>query len=806
MKKTFEKIVALVLTVCVAFQFQVPTFAASDAKQYVSDVIVSYGEGDSAEADAKQWLTDNGYTVIDTNLNAGAEATTASSSTWSWATGARSARAVYLGYKTTTDSSQAITSLKTMNMTGSYSFDSYQEVLDKMSEEIKAFMDDFQVTIKEWRENYKAGRGKAVEAYYLLNLMYDPDCNNKKMGDLLLNETKEEMGDAAYNKLSDEEKLEHADMTTILMQGNSDATKYIEQILAMGADTDTEKTWLDRLSDIGTYDDMMDRLEEEAEDKNETFMPSVAAAQLSAQYDSAAEILATYITSMQEYFKEYKNSGTTLNDDENKIISYVEKNTTLSNFDTQNWLNIGMLYESLAAYKYPSADNPDRTLQDFFMESFDASNADSRSLLYPMAAALSDGQRSAIEFVTLSELLNQGIVTDADALSSAETFKEFLENNDQISVFSGVDRSIFDSSSTALTSSARELQNSSQKSYTEGMFGTAFSLQTTIAAAIFATCMVATIGCSITTLVLHVQTAPKRAYERIVAKVAEELGRGDIGAYTYEGTASIQVSNMLTTIRRNGGIASANQQQKALMKGNECAMDYEWNFTSINKKATILKGFQIASAVLVVVTIAMGVWTVISGINDLKAYYNRDMDLYPIPDNIVDEQKAGDGTLTYTYYKAVQCNRVEKGYTADREVLKDNADLNGDLGKEWLALYYTKDAAAGKPITVSDVSGFKVITGSDATPEGMKALTIFDKESPVNLTNADWVWNDKTSGLYLYYTVDSAADTASIFGSANMWIIYTATGVIIAIVFFIGGLHSGRRRKNSGSKAEPDQA
>ena len=801
MKKIFEKVIACVLAVVVAFQFKVPTLAASEAKQYVSDVIVSYGEGEAAESDAKAWLTDNGYTVIDTNLNAGAESG-ASASAISWATGARSARAVYLGYKTTTDSSQAITSLKTMNMTGSYSFDSYQEVLDKMADEIKVFMDDLKITLAEWRENYKAGRGKAIEAYYLLNLMYDPDCNNVRMGDLLLNETKEEMGDEAYNKLSDEEKLQHADMTTILMQGNSDATKYIEQILAMGADTDTEKTWLNRLTELGTYDNMMDKLEQEAEEKNETFMPSEAAAQLSSKYDGTAQILAAYITSIQKYFNEYKNSGVTLKDEENKIVSYVGSNTTLDNFDTQNWLNMGMLYESLAAYKYPSADNPDRTLQDFFMESFDANDADSRSLLYPMAAALSDGQRSAIEFVTLSELLNQGIVTDEEAKTSADSFKEYVDKNDPISVFAGVDRSIFDSSTTALTSSARELQNSSQKSYTEGMFGSAFSLQTTIAAAIFATCMVATIGCGITTIVLQVQTAPKRAYERIVAKVAEELGKGDIASYTFEGTASIQVSSMVNTVRHNGGIASANAQQKALLKGNECALDYDYNFSSINRKATLLKGFQIATAVLVVVTIALGVWTVISGINDLKAYYNRDMDLYPIPDNIVDEAKSDDGSMKYTYYKAVQSNRVEKGYTTDRESLKDNADLNGDLGKEWLALYYTKDTSAGKPIVVSELSGFKVITGSDSTPDGMKALTLFDTESPVNLTNADWVWNDKTNGLFLYYTVDTSTGAASVFTGASEWIIYVGIGVIIAVGFFLGGMITGGRNKKRKAGAE----
>ena len=803
-RNIIEKAIASVLAICMAFQFQVPTLAASESKQYVSDIIVSYGEGDAAEADAKNWLTENGYTVIDTNLNAGAESK-ASASAIQWATGARSARAVYLGYKTSTDASDAITSLKAMNMTGSYSFDSYQEVLDKLADETKAFMDDLAVTLKEWRENYNAGRGKALEAYYLLQLMYSPDNNNMKMGDLLLNETKEEMGDTAYNKLSDEEKLLHADMTTILMQGNSDAIKYIEQLLAMGADTDTEKTWLDRLSAMGSYDDMMDSQEKEAEEKNETFLPSEAASKLASQYDTAAQILAVKITSLQESFKAYKESGTTLQDDENKIQSFVDKNAGDGVSATvEEWLSVGTLYEALAAYKYPSAENPDRTLQDFFMEEFNADDADSRSLLYPMAAALSDGQRSALEFASMIELLSQGIITDEEAANSLTAIKAYAEHGDSVSVFAGVDRSIFDSSSTALTSSARELQNSSQKSYTEGMFGTPFSLTTTISAAIFAVSALATVGCGITVGVLKSATAGKSAYENYLVKLANDAAAAD--ASEAASAAERYAADMVASNWDNVDSALVNIIGDAYRKGTPAAreylgkdldalVDYCNNDKLIDSKATILKGFKIATGVLVVVTIALGVWTVISGINDLKAYYNRDMDLYPIPENMVDEAEAEDGSMTYTYYKAVQSNRVEKGFTADREALENNADLNGDLGKEWLALYYTKDASAGNPIVVSDLAGFTVVKGQDATPEGSVALTIFDQVSPVNLTNEEWVWNDATGGLYLYYTVDTGAVTASVFSGSGEWAIYVGGGVLVAAIFFIGGLFVGKKRR-----------
>ena len=790
MKKLFEKVIAGVLAIVVAFQFQVPTFAASEEKQYVSDVYVSYGEGDAAESDAKAWLTDNGYTVVDTNLNDGAESKT-SSAALSWATGARSARAVYLGYKTTTDVNEAITSLKTMNMTGSYSFDSYQEVLDQMKDEINAFMDQLLITLKEWRENYNAGRGKAIEAYNLLNMLYDPDCENKGMGDLLLNETKEELGDSAYMNLSDEEKTAHADLTTILMEGNADAIKCIEQLLAMGADTDKDSTWLDRMTTMGTYDDMLDSLEKEAEEKNETFMPSEAASQLSAKYDSAARDLAVGITELQKLFTEYVNSGTSLRDDENKIANYVSKSSNSSSFTAEQWLSMGTLYEGLSAYKYPTAENPDGTLQDFFMQTFDPDDADSRALLYPMAAALSDGQRAATSFVAVSELITQGMLTDDEALNASKDYKAGDGGVGSASVFQGVDRSVFYSSSTALTSSARELQSSSQKSYTEGLLGVNFSLQTMITAGIFAVSLIASISCKLIANSLGSQLGPMTAFE--------QLEHNTILDFTMNGNTAQQAIDYTKEMVQKA--ASLDAEGMEFISGYAGAVDYMAEPELYNHKGVLFEGFKKASAILAIVTVAMGIWTVCSGLSDLRAYYNRDMDLYPIPANMVDENQTEDGSMVYTYYKAVQSNRVEKGLTKGRSVLEDNADLNGDLGKEWLALYYTKDKSAGNPLTVSDVSGFTVVKGGESTPEGMTALTLFDQENPVNLTNEDWVWNDKTGGLYLYYTVSSTATAASVFSGVSEWVLYVGAGVIIAAIFFVVGMTVGRRRKRDGDAA-----
>ena len=178
---------------------------------------------------------------------------------------------------------------------------------------------------------------------------------------------------------------------------------------------------------------------------------------------------------------------------------------------------------------------------------------------------------------------------------------------------------------------------------------------------------------------------------------------------------------------------------------------------------------------------------------------SEDHDEYPIPDVMVYEAESSGGELVYTYYNAVQSNRIEKSPSQGMEELKDNADLNGDSGNEWLALYCTKDEGAGEPLIVSDNCGFSVVKGSENALENMRALTIFGEESPVNLTNEEWVQNDINGGLYLYYSVDELLYTASAFANANIWVIFAGTGLLIAAIFFVGGFAAERKKKKGES-------
>ena len=146
-----------------------PMQVLADAKPlYLSDVMV--GMGVSPE-EAKQALTDAGYTVLDFNLNKGAGSSF------------KTLKYVYLGYKTTDNALEAITDLAVMNMNGGYSFSDYAALMDKYRDsQIRPFVDSFLASIREYRENYNsdndANRAKAEYAYTVLSRIVNEDCGS----------------------------------------------------------------------------------------------------------------------------------------------------------------------------------------------------------------------------------------------------------------------------------------------------------------------------------------------------------------------------------------------------------------------------------------------------------------------------------------------------------------------------------------------------------------------------------------------------------------------------------------------------
>ena len=183
-KSLFTVVLSVLLAVIMASlpSLQVAAAEVQSKTEYISEIKI--GVGKTAE-EAEKAL--DGYTIlkdgknnVDLNQKAGG------------GTGSKGERVVYLGYKTTTERKEAITALAVMNMKGGYSVKDYELLMEQyMTEQIIPFVENFVVTIKEYRENYNSSneenKARAQYVHDALNKLTDDDCGDAGLGDLLLN-------------------------------------------------------------------------------------------------------------------------------------------------------------------------------------------------------------------------------------------------------------------------------------------------------------------------------------------------------------------------------------------------------------------------------------------------------------------------------------------------------------------------------------------------------------------------------------------------------------------------------------------
>ncbi|MBQ4261931.1 MAG: hypothetical protein II709_08625, partial [Ruminococcus sp.] len=202
-------------------------------------------------------------------------------------------------------------------------------------------------------------------------------------------------------------------------------------------------------------------------------------------------------------------------------------------------------------------------------------------------------------------------------------------------------------------------------------------------------------------------------------------------------------------------------------------------------------GFNVAFAVLALTSVILTAY-------DLYRYYN--VDYTPIPKYIVDEADIttldDDGSRIVVrndaaYYTVAPTNRAKTH--EQYKSLQDYADLNGDAGKEWLALYYNKDDSR-EPILADSL---KAVTGTTSMPEGYtKGIHMFGSTAAANLTDSRYTYNDDLNGIYVYFKTEatSSADAASAFSGGTLALVGAGGAVAGAA---LGALAAGlvKRKK-----------
>ena len=744
--KSIRMIVALVLTLTIALIFPLQTSAAANNGNYVSEVYVAYGK--NAE-EAKKTLEDKGFTPVEGNLNDGGK-------TYSM-----------LGYKTTDDPQQAITNLSVMNMNGGYSATDYKNLLKQQKTNIGDFLNGFMPAIYEYRANLKAGKARAEFVHDMLN-KYTEDDSGKKLGDLLNEETlQDKLGITESINAENPDKL--PDLIALLMQGNTAVLNSVEKLLAVSADSG-DSTFLDRFTSK-SYDDLLDELEDTRPELNtETKRKQY----LDNQYEDEVLGFTEAVSKLRNDLIAYEEGSLKLEsaseEELKKQFAASDKDDEVAQLKAQlelsNFAEIGSLY--LALKDYEGGIFKKGELLDFFKRD----DIDGEEL-YPMAAALSDGQKAGLSFVSLPELLRYSFLDDDAWKKELEEAEKSLAKVSSMSVYDGVDRNVFkEDGSVAMTDEAMREENVKSLEENEESKWSAIATASAISWACTAVSLASFVGFS--KLAAHFDESKGFPHfvrtEKIYLPESEwktiTLGRGE------ESVELVKKYEIKTIFAEDPGAV------------------YTKYISNFFKFATIV--LAVASAVMTVIAL-------------LKT---DDTEQLPIPEYMIDYSSGTEEAHSITY-KAVPCNR-EEYFGSDYKTQKGScADLLCDEGKQWLALYATTDKTTGAPITADII----VEKSKDAPQDYENAITIIGELGAVNLASSAFrnysalsqTWQSITSdySVYVFYKTDNTvlpagepdaekpggketasafnAGTAAIFGFGGL-IIGGALGAVIAVM------------------------
>ena len=752
-KSIFSKGLSLFLALLMACSVIPVTAFAANSGKYIKDVFVAYGK-DKATAD--QWLKDHGWEPF-ADLNEGKISKVMKDV------------AAVLGIKRTSDPNEAITDMATMNMLGDYSFDEYDKLVREKKADIDEFIKSFIPALEEYRDNYngkgsEGGKKRAQVTHDLLNKFFDGDPNGqyavndtgKPLGDLFLNKTKTEIGDIAYNALPAEKKQNTADFQQIILESSGPAVLIIEQALALA--TDTAKTsWLDRLNGM-TSKYLLKHIEEFApEAKGQNLAASAVKSLLAAHFEDASKKLAADWKGVREdilWYEAYCDAHDLWQEDAEEDDAYSKRvETYFGNLkeesderykqEADRFHNIDCYYYAISNTNYSGEWGS--TLYDFFNpEDEKADYSKKYDYFAPIAFALSDGQRASLEFLKLPSLLRVGIDSDSVMKADFPSVDEIFKNNDgkemeSISIYSGINRGIF-RKGVALTGDALGQKNKGKDPY-ERIWD-----ETGIVSII----SYVTFGLSTVSIVTGAVLFAK--FKDVVFTV-------------------IDTDDVFITM--DGGDPMAGTKQALGTTG-------KW-----------LMG--IGGALMIVAAVIKAV--------QMYEFYNRTFT--QIPTMIVDEADIVSYTPgengqsikninfdQFDYYEVVKCNRQEVGLhkSAQKGVSRyvewgcgDAADLNADIGKQWLALYVNRSPEKGNPILADSLT---VQYKETKTPENCNGyLHMFGvKDTPVKLDNMDYCYRADKGGIYLFWNSDAAAYTSSAFSQGGVIAISAAGGLMAGIL------------------------
>ncbi|MCR5202880.1 MAG: hypothetical protein K6D02_07335 [Lachnospiraceae bacterium] len=777
-------ITALVLTSPIGVKSSEVVSATKN--EYLKEVVLSYGK---TESDAKKWLTDNGYKVVDGDLNKGTDAT------------GKTVNVVLMGYKTTTNSAEAIRDISLMEMTGGFKTTDINSIIESQSNAIDDSLEQLITLAGEYKVKYKAAvkakaKGKtnnivAITTHDILNKFKEDD-SKKGMGDYLLKDfTNEDNKEALRN---------------VLIQSNPQTIAVLENYISM-ATGDKSENWVDKMARLSknktfferqkaifktnkrtkayideTYGDYVDSLTDSWKTMQDRLKEAVETTEELSEIKENEDKATDEI--LNEYFEVDTDINTNLDELEGDELveaheKVLEKSENVN--EEQKYLEAISISEYLSRLNYGDGD-----LYDFFTKERDFSDGLDRYEVCAVLEALSDGQKLVLgEAIDIYNLIKTSMTNDKetyenkDAKAALKSTNKEIDLVEETSIYAGINRKIFDGdvaiTSLADTRTANNIVYPSKAALAFSSIGIVAGLAVTGLGVLFV----------------------YQGIREYMGKIISYEVNGFLDTLTYKTTKKI--CNSLFDERYLGVASKTYFEDEAHKATREKA---ERLLTKYNRVAgSIILGIGVAIAVIGIIISAYNIWKIVDEAKaKLKGDYSVDIPEFMV-DTITDPNEVEDN---FIYYEAVKCNRNDqnmKGVKMDYEGLKDFGDINGDSGKYWVTMYTTTDVSAGKPI---DPSSFEVKYGDTPYEEGYTQIHSFNTRSTgLNLTSPTFNFADKENGTYVRYKTmgdsddsddsDNSVNTASAFSSGK--------GVMVVLGALFGALIStmvvylGMRRK-----------
>ena len=527
---------------------------------------------------------------------------------------------------------------------------------------------------------------------------------------------------------------------------------------------------------------------------------------LKNKYHEQAVVLAESWDDIYDHFthmiKFEKTAGFSDMSDE-KITSWLDENEDVPDV---------MVYEQevkvavfLSTFQYEGA-----SLTDFFNQDQKEISGKNIYKLYPIVSCLSEGQfAGANEYVSLYQLIQDAMSQilyndyqtgkareiekklDSETLKAQEQAKENMQDNldqwqknNQISIYDGVDRGIFEGG-VAVTSSAESYSSGSDTSWADSFVESGAFGKTAIGLA--AGSLVSAVGSGVLAVAADKVFAAALQDQTLIKTWFMNKYAGKIDANKME-----MAFNSIMKPKKH----MTQETVEKVSKAREAMCKKAMSESSTAYK--VLRGLKIG---LAVVAVLLAVADIVMTSITLYKYYN--VEHLPIPNYMVDISYNEGKETSYISYKSV----------SDQD--GKNGDLNGGGGKQWLAMYATHDNNAGNPILAPNGKGGSednifVQTKTGEAGTAYQPLHIFGTPNTAqNLTFADgekgWSYNDGMDGIYLFFIRDAFAGTytdsdrdskdSSAAGTAVAFGRTMAIGGTGALLGLIIGFFVGMRRK-----------